>query len=230
MEKINISVFFPCYNEEKNIAKLLEKTIQFLPTIASNYEIIVVDDGSSDGTAGIVQRFSKENPEVIIVRHEKNKGYGAALRTGFESCQKDYIFFTDGDNQFDITELNKLLPFIKEYDIVAGFRINRRDNFIRKINEYCFNRLIRILFSLKVRDLNCAFKIYKKEVIKNLTLRSNWGFINSELLVRAKKLGFTIKEVGVTHYPRQWGNQTGASLKVVLGSLREAFRLKRELM
>jgi len=229
MEKINISVFFPCYNEERNIGKLLEKTIQFLPTIANDYEIIVVDDGSRDSTSEIVQRFSRENPRVKLVRHETNRGYGAALRTGFNNCQKDYIFFTDGDNQFDITEMTKLLPYIKDYDIVAGYRIKRSDGLIRKINEFCFNRLVRFLFGLKIKDLNCAFKIYKREVIKNLDLYSSWAFINSELLIKAKKKGFTIKEVGVSHYPREWGTQTGANLKVIAGSIIELFRLRKEL-
>jgi glycosyltransferase involved in cell wall biosynthesis len=146
MEKINISVFFPCYNEEKNIEKLLRETARFLPTIASDYEVIVVDDGSSDATAEIAQNFSQENQKVKVIRHEMNRGYGAALRTGFEASGKDYIFFTDGDNQFDITEISKLLPYVKDFDIVAGFRIKRQDNFIRKINEFCFNRFVRILF------------------------------------------------------------------------------------
>ena len=125
--------------------------------------------------------------------------------------------------------MTKLLPYIKNYDIVTGYRIKRRDNFIRKINEFSFNRLVRILFGLKIRDLNCAFKIYKKEVIKSLKLRSTLAFINSELLIRAKKKGFTIKEVGVNHYPRQWGVQTGANIKVILGSLNELFQLRNEL-
>lgn len=229
MDKISISVFFPCYNEEKNIGMLLEKSLLFLPEIAYDYEIIVIDDGSSDATLKIAQNISQKNPKVKVIRHETNRGYGAALRTGFENSEKEYIFFTDGDNQFDITEMTKLLPYIKDFDIVAGFRIKRKDNFIRKINEFGFNLLIQIFFGLKIKDLNCAFKIYKKETIKSLTLRSNLGFINSELLIRAKKKGFTIKQMGVTHYPRQWGAQTGARLRVVFGSLKELFKLRKEL-
>lgn len=229
MDKISISVFFPCYNEEKNIGMLLEKSLLFLPEIAYDYEIIVIDDGSSDATLKIAQNISQKNPKVKVIRHETNRGYGAALRTGFENSEKEYIFFTDSDNQFDITEMTKLLPYIKDFDIVAGFRIKRKDNFIRKINEFGFNLLIQIFFGLKIKDLNCAFKIYKKETIKSLTLRSNLGFINSELLISAKKKGFTIKQMGVTHYPRQWGAQSGASLRVVFGSLKELFKLRKEL-
>lgn len=229
MDKITLSVFFPCYNEEKNVGTLLTNTLQFLPTISDDYEIIVVDDGSQDATAEIVKSFARKNDRVRLIRHEKNRGYGAALRTGFDNCNKDYIFFTDGDNQFDISEITKLLPYIKNFDIVTGYRMKRRDNFIRKINEFSFNRFVRLMFGLKVRDLNCAFKIYKKKVIKNLKLQSTLAFINSELLIRAKKKGFTIKEVGVTHYPREWGTQTGANIKVILGTFRELFNLRREL-
>lgn len=229
MNKISISVFAPCYNEEKNVEKLLTSIMDFLPIISSDYEIIIVDDGSTDATAEIAQKFSEQNPRIKVISHETNKGYGAALRTGFESCEKDYIFFTDGDNQFDITEISKLLPFVKDYDIVTGFRTKRQDNFIRKINEFSFNRLIRILFGLKVRDLNCAFKIYKKDVIRSFKLHSKLAFINAELLIRAKKKGFSIKETGVTHYPRQFGNQSGANVKVILGTFKELFELRKEL-
>ncbi len=230
MDKISISVFAPCYNEEINVKKLLTDILNYLPTIAYDYEIIIVDDGSTDSTADIANKLSDEYPRVKVIRHEQNKGYGAALRTGFENCNKDYIFFTDGDNQFDINEMSRLLPYIKDYDIVTGFRSKRRDNFIRKINEFSFNRLIRILFGLKVRDLNCAFKIFKRDVIKSLKLQSTLAFINSELLIKAKKKGFTIKEIGVTHYPRQWGDQTGANIKVILGTFRELFKLRKELI
>jgi glycosyltransferase involved in cell wall biosynthesis len=229
MYKPSISVFSPCYNEEKNIEKLLTSMLDFLPKISSDYEIIIVDDGSTDSTAEIARQFGLKHPQVKVVSHVMNKGYGAALRTGFENSSKDFIFFTDSDNQFDISEMTKLLPYIRNYDIVTGFRIKRQDNIIRKINEFGFNRLIRILFGLKVKDLNCAFKIYKKEVIKSIPLKSTLAFINSEILIRAKKKGFTIKEVGVKHYPRQWGTQTGANLKVITGTFRELFKLRKEL-
>jgi glycosyltransferase involved in cell wall biosynthesis len=229
MDKISISVFSPCYNEEKNFGKLLKGMLDFLPEISSDFEIIIVDDGSTDSTAEIARKYAMNHSQVKVISHKRNMGYGAALRTGFENCNKDYIFFTDGDNQFDISEMTKLLPYIRDYDIVTGYRLKRRDNFIRKINEFNFNRLVRILFGLKVKDLNCAFKIYRKEVIKSLKLRSTLAFINSELLIRAKKKGFTLKEVGVTHYPRKWGTQSGANLKVIAGTFRELFQLRREL-
>ena len=229
MEKISLSVFFPCYNEEKNIGKLLKEATQFLPIIAHDYEIIVIDDGSRDATLEIAQKFSQKNPKIKVIRHKKNKGYGAALRTGFENSEKEYIFFTDGDNQFDIKEIIKLLPYIKEFDIVAGFRIKRRDNFIRRFNAKAFNLLIRFIFGLKVKDIDCAFKIIKKKVIKDLKLQSMGAFINAELLILAVKKGYKIKQVGVNHYPRIYGTQTGSSPAVVLRALYELFKLRKFL-
>ncbi len=229
MDKINISVFFPFYNEEENIEKSVREADRFLLTVASDYEIIIVDDGSSDATAEIAQNLSRENPKVKVIHHKMNMGYGAALRTGFENCKKEYIFFTDGDNQFDIKELSKLLPYVRDFDIVAGFRAKRRDNFIRRLNAMSWKLLVYFLYGLKIKDVNCAFKIFRREVTENLELKSTWGFINSELLVRAKKLGFTIKQVGVTHYPRQRGKQTGARLRIIFSSLYELFKLRKEL-
>ncbi len=229
MDKISISVFFPCHNEGENIKKLLTDTAKFLPTIASDYEIIVVDDGSIDSTAEIAKTFSQNNPFVKVVQHQKNMGYGAALRTGFVTSQKDYIFFTDADNQFNITELSKLVPYLKHYDIVAGFRINRKDNFFRRVNAKSFNLFIRLLFGLKIKDLNCAFKVFKKEVLKNMELKSSGALINAEVLIRALKKGYRMKEVGVSHYPRLWGTQTGAHPKVVFRAFSELFKLRKEL-
>lgn len=224
-----MSVFFPCYNEEKNIEVLLNKTLEFIPTISSDYEIIVVDDGSSDGTSEIAQKISKKNPRVKVIRHESNRGYGSALRTGFEKSEKDYIFFTDGDNQFEISELTRFIPYLKDFDIVAGYRIKRRDNFQRRLNAKSFKLLVQVLFGLKITDLNCAFKIFKKEVVKNLEIKSSGAFINAEILIRAMKKGYRMKEVGVNHYPRQWGTQTGAHPKVILRAFSELFKLRDEL-
>jgi glycosyltransferase involved in cell wall biosynthesis len=229
MDKLSISVFSPCFNEEDNVEKLLNNMLDFIPKISTDYEIIIVDDGSTDATAELALQLAVDHPQIRVIRHKENKGYGAALRTGFENSSKDIIFFTDSDNQFDISEMTKLLPYIRDYDIVTGFRIQRRDNIVRKINEYGFNRLIRLLFGLKIRDLNCAFKMYKKAVIKSIPMKSNLAFINSEILIRARKKGFTIKEVGVTHYPRKWGTQTGANLKVITGTFHELFTLRKEL-
>lgn len=229
MEKISLSVFFPCYNEEYNIKKIVDSADDFLPSIACDYEIIVVDDGSEDETANVVRSLLKEKPHVRLISHETNRGYGAALRSGFRNSTKDYIFFTDGDNQFDIRDLTHFLPWIREFDIIAGYRIKRQDNFMRTINAWCFQNFVRLLFGLRIRDLNCAFKLFKREVIENVAMASEGAFINAEILVGAMRKGYTIKEIGVAHYPRKWGTRTGANMKVILKAFYELFKLRKKL-
>jgi glycosyltransferase involved in cell wall biosynthesis len=229
MEKISLSVFFPCYNEEKNVEKLVHDVNRFLPSIVTDYEIIVVDDGSIDKTAEIARELSQEDPHVRLIRHETNRGYGAALRTGFKNSMKEYIFFTDGDNQFDIKELSNMLPFAREFDIVVGYRIKRQDNFMRRVNAWSFNALIRILFGLEIKDLNCAFKLFRRDVIENIKMESSGAFINAELIIGAMKKGYKIKEIGVSHHPRQWGSQTGANLRVIIKAFYELFKLRKKL-
>src|SRR3972149_1273264 len=228
-KKVNISVFFPCYNEEKNLEALTNSATNFLQTISDQYEIIIVNDGSKDRTRESAETIANKDPHVKVYNHETNYGYGAALKTGFKNSIYDYIFFTDGDNQFDIKEIGGLLPYAEEFDIVAGYRINRRDNFMRRLNAWSFNLFVRILFGLKIRDLNCAFKLFKKKVIDSIEIESTGAFINAEILIKAKKKGFRIKEVGVTHYPRQWGSQTGANPKVIFKAFQELFKLRGKL-
>lgn len=229
LKKINISVFFPCYNEEGNLEDLVSKTLSFLPDIANKFEVIIVNDGSSDGTGEIADRLAKENSNVKVFHHPTNLGYGSAIKTGFINSQLDYIFFTDGDNQFDIRELEKFLPYTDEYDVVAGYRLKRRDNLIRSLNALGFNMFVRLLFGLKVRDLNCAFKIFKKKVIDSIDIDSTGAFINAEILISASKKNFKVTEIGVNHYPRHWGSQTGANIRVVLRAFYELFKLRKKL-
>ena len=228
-KKLNISAFFPCYNEEKNLEALTSSTLNFFQTISDQYEVIIVNDGSKDNTREIAETIANKDPHVKVYNHETNYGYGAALKTGFKNSIYDYIFFTDGDNQFDIKEIGGLLPYAEEFDIVAGYRINRRDNFMRRLNALSFKFLVRVLFGLKIRDLNCAFKLFKKKVIDSMEIDSTGAFINAEILIKAKKNGFTLKEVGVTHYPRQWGSQTGANPKVIFKAFQELFKLRGKL-
>ncbi|MBC8549416.1 MAG: glycosyltransferase family 2 protein [Nitrospira sp.] len=229
MTNISLSVFFPCFNEKDNIQTLITTADNYLSGISNDYEIIIVDDGSSDGTYEEAIKLSETVPTLRVVQHEANRGYGAALRTGFDTAQKDFIFFTDGDNQFDISEISKFLPYIADYDIVAGFRIKRNDNLIRWLNSRSFQLLVQVLFGLQIKDMNCAFKIFKKHIIKESPLKSTGAMINAELLIRAMKKGASMKEIGVNHYPRQWGSQTGANITVIIRAFKELFSLRSEL-
>jgi glycosyltransferase involved in cell wall biosynthesis len=227
---VQISLFFPAYNEEKNIKKSVEEALLVLPELASEFEVIVVDDGSRDKTAEIVKKISNENKKVRLFSHPKNLGYGSALKTGFEKARFPWVAFADSDGQFDIAELGLLIEKAGSADLVLGYRLNRADPFFRSVTTFGWKTLARILLGLDARDYSCGFKLIKKEVYKTvLPLVGEEKVTQIELLVKAKRLGFKIAEVGVHHYPRKYGSQTGANLSVVLKSVADLFKLWRKL-
>jgi len=223
----SLSVFFPAYNEEANVERMVLNFNAILPQVADNYEIIIVNDGSKDGTREIADRLVKEDQKVRAVHLEKNQGYGAAVRSGIKACTKEYLFFTDGDGQFDVSQLSLLIPLVSEYDGVIGFRLNRQDPWVRKLNAWAWNRLVRLMFGLKVRDIDCAFKLFHRKVFKVIELESTGAMISTEMLVKIKDKGYRLQEVGVLHSPRLAGKQTGANLRVVLRAFKELFRFHR---
>ena len=230
MSELQLSVFFPTYNEEKSIGTTVSRAVSVLEELKANYEIIVVNDGSADGTAAVVENLMAANKRIRMVTHSPNRGYGGALKSGFYESRKDLIFFTDGDGQFDFSEIKKLLPKIERVDLVVGYRLQRAEGLLRVVNAKLWTLLMRILFGLKVRDVDCAFKLIKKEVIDKIPrLESEGALISAELLVKAQKAGFKIEEVGVHHYPRASGEPTGANIKVILRAFRELFKLWRKL-
>jgi glycosyltransferase involved in cell wall biosynthesis len=230
MKKLDgLSVFFPAYNEEDNIETVVRKALNVLPSFAEEFEIIVVDDGSTDRTAEFARTIAHKDRRVHLVLHGSNRGYGAALKTGFRSAKYDNIFFTDGDGQFDIKELDRLIPLYHKCDIAAGYRIKRNDPPHRVINGKAYNFLVRLLFGLRVRDIDCAFKLIRKKVVDSIELRSNAAFISAELLIRSGKAGFRIEQTGVNHFSREKGSSTGNNPLVVIRSFRELFKLRKEL-
>ncbi|MEJ5298071.1 MAG: glycosyltransferase family 2 protein [Armatimonadota bacterium] len=225
-----LSVFFPAHNEEENIAPLVRSALEVLPAFARRFEIIVVDDGSSDGTRQEAERLARRHGEVRCVSHPHNRGYGGALKTGLREARCEWVFFTDADRQFDLSELGLLVAeALKGADVVIGYRRRRRDPAHRSINAALYRTMIRLLFGLKVRDIDCAFKLLRAGLVRDLPLKSEGALISAELLIRLRKRGARIKEVPVTHYPRVAGKQSGASLRVILRMFRELFSLAREL-
>ncbi len=224
---MEISIVLPAHNEEDNLPRSVSATVQCMESLGWDYEIIIVNDGSSDSTQSIIEKFQSNNFLIKSAHHPVNRGYGAALRSGFAIAQKRWIFFMDSDLQFNIQEISKLAPYIEEDDLVIGYRKNRQDHIIRKINAAIFGFAVNALFGLWLRDIDCAFKLIKKEVIDRAHLESNGALINTELLVRAKKMNYRIKQIPVTHYPRLVGSSSGASIKVILRAVREIllFRL-----
>jgi len=212
----SISVILPAFNEGENIEAVISSILKFLPALTNQYEIIVVNDGSKDNTGKIANKLARMHKEIVVIHHPFNEGYGTALRSGFKAAKGDLVFFTDADGQFDIKELPKLTVSIKDADIVCGYRIRRADPLLRRVNAKLYNLAIRLLFGLKVLDIDCAFKLFRREVIQSLNLKSTGALINAELLILAKKRGYVVRQVGVNHYPRVKGKQTGNKIVVIL--------------
>lgn len=226
----SISVTFPCYNEEANVAQMIEDSLSVLKRIASPYEIVVSNDGSKDRTKEIAESYANTYPDVVrVINQYPNRGYGHALKTGLKNCRYDWVFFTDGDRQFKMDEMEKLAVFFPDYDIVTGFRKNRRDPFMRKVNSAGWNLIGRMFLGVKVKDLNCAFRFYRKTFLDSITIDSDGAMINMEMYAKAHKLGMRIKEVEVTHLPRKFGKQTGANPLVIVRAFKELFQLYKRL-
>jgi len=230
MEKLrSLSAFFPAYNEEANVERMVNGFRAILPQVAEDYEIIIVNDGSKDRTGEIADRLAKEDQRVRVVQHEKNQGYGAAVRSGINACQKDYFFFTDGDGQFDVSQLPKLIPYLTDHDGVIGFRLNRQDPWVRKLNAWAWNRLVRLMLGLKVRDIDCAFKLFRRRIFDPIHLEYTGAMVSTEMLVKLRKKGYKLYEIGVLHSPRLAGKQTGANLRVILRAFKELFRFYKKM-
>lgn len=225
----SLSVILPALNEAENLRRGVGPAIAALSALGVDWEVVIVDDGSTDDTWAVVESWHAREPRVRGIRHRQNQGYGAALRTGFRSARMERLFFTDADLQFDLRELPLLLRHADQHDIVAGYRRCRRDPVGRRLNAWAWGRLVDGLFDLGVRDVNCAFKIFRREVLEDAVIRSEGAFVNTEILARARARGFSLIQVPVTHYPRRYGTQTGAHPKVVLRAFAELGRLYHEL-
>lgn len=221
----SLTVFFPCYNEQDNVDRVTRQALDVLNGLGCDYEVIIVNDGSSDATAEAADKLADNFEHVRVIHHSVNKGYGAALQSGFRAATKDLVFYTDGDGQFDLKEMPALLPVINEYDIVSCYRLDRKDNIIRKTNALCWTTLVNLTFRMRIKDIDCAFKLFKRKIFDDIEMTSTGALIDTEILARAIKKGYTVTQRGVHHYPRTAGTQTGADIKVILRAFGELFKL-----
>jgi glycosyltransferase involved in cell wall biosynthesis len=218
---VELSIVLPAFDEEANIERALRAAGKAAERLCDRHEIIVVDDGSTDGTAELVRSAIRDDPRIRLVCHPENRGYGHALRSGFEAAELDLIFFTDADNQFDLEELEVFLPFIEHVDVVAGFRINRQDPLLRRFLARGWNAIVRVLFYVPVRDIDCAFKLFRRDVFDDINLEAMGAMVSTELMVRLARSGKSVMEIGVTHLPRTAGRARGADPRVILRAVRE---------
>jgi glycosyltransferase involved in cell wall biosynthesis len=221
----SLSLVLPAFNEEENIGEVTRQALAALPRFADTFEIIVVDDGSRDRTADIATAIARQDSRVRVIRHHRNRGYGAALVTGFSATTGDYVMFMDGDRQFDINDLRLLTPFAPDYDIVAGFRMERNDPLHRRVFAETFNVAVRVLFGVHMRDIDCAFKLFRGDLLRSLPLSAPGALINTEIQAKARRQKARVQQVGVHHYPRVAGSPTGGNPRVILRAMRETLVL-----
>ncbi|NNE09506.1 MAG: glycosyltransferase family 2 protein [Gemmatimonadetes bacterium] len=204
-----LSIVYPAYNEEENVDMSYERAVEAVKLAGvEDYEILFVDDGSSDRTAELVNALEKKDPHVRLIKHPTNLGYAEALKSGFTAASKKYVFYSDADNQFDLKEIKNFLPAIEDYDIVCGFRIYRFDPLSRLFLSWGYNLIARTIFRIRVRDIDCAFKLFRKDVFDKITIESKKFFVDTEILAKAKKYDLKVTEIGVRHYPRTAGSST----------------------
>lgn len=227
----SISLVLPAYNEAENIEPMIAEAIPALEANADDYEIIVVDDGSSDETASVTKRVMEEHPHVRLIQHPVNQGFGAAVFSGFTNAVKDWIFYTDADRQFVLSELERFVPLMDQADLIAGYRAPRRDPFLRVFYGKGWSMLCTLLFGYTVRDVDCGFKLFRREIIRELAPRiaSRGATFSIEWLARAKRSGYRFVELPVSHRPRVAGSQTGANINVIVRAFRELVRVRLQL-
>jgi len=224
--KKSLSIILPAYNEAENIQKAIYDCFNFLHALNCRHEIIVINDGSTDNTGKILVDIAEKHNNLRVIMHAKNEGYGMALRDGFKAAQFELVFFTDSDRQFAIESLSEMLPLIEMVDIVIGYRFDRKDHFIRKFLSCGYNTLINLLFDLNVKDIDCAFKLFRREVFDKIKIESSHFFVNTEILAKAKFYGFNIAEIGIKHYPRLNG-ESKVSIKYIPLTLKELWKIKK---
>jgi len=225
----SLSIVLPAYNEEANVERAVEQVSAVARQLGMDYEIILVNDGSKDRTGEIGHELERRVPNFRLVEHYPNRGYGGALKAGFAAATKELVAFVPADNQFDFHEVSRLLEGLARADIVSGYRAQRQDHFVRKLNALGWNTVVQVLFGTLCHDIDCGFKVFRREILDHVNLASNGAMVDTELLAGAKARGYRIAEVPVTHLPRTAGAATGANVRVIARAFRDLVRFRQRL-
>jgi len=230
VDKPSIAIFFPVYRDEGTVETVAMKSLKVLSDIASRYKVIIVDDGSPDRSGAIADKLAEKYPDIISVHHERNLGYGAALKTGFKySLDYEWICFSDGDNQYDVNELYHLSKLFHHYDLIVTFRYSKIYGTLRTFISFVYNFIIRVLFKSHLRDHNCGLKVIRSNVVKDMELISNSAFIGAEIIINAMVKGYPIGEAGISTYPRTFGESSVMSTKHITNSIKDLFRVYKKI-
>lgn len=226
----DVSFFCPAYYDQDNLPKLIPVVFDFLKKISKKFEIIIIEDGSPDKTGEVADGLARQYPYIRVVHHPKNMGYGATLREGFLSARYDYVMYTDGDNQYDIREFESHLPLLKDVDILSGYAVKKAVTLRRKLQSIIYNLFTQLLFWTNLRDINCSMKIYRKNVLDSIKIKSSSAFIDAEMLIRAKWSNFRIVQFPVTHYKRDRGLASGSKPSVVGSTIKDMIKFRLGLL
>ena len=225
----SLSLFFPCFHDENTVEPLVRKAVTVARSLTDDFEILVIDDASPDETGRIADRLAHEIPQVRVIHHAANKGVGGAMVTGYSQSKKDYVFYTDGDMQYDLAELPLLAEHADHFELVIGYRLKRAEGLKRVFTSRSFHLLIYFLFGVHYRDIDCSFKLIHQKLLKRIKFYSSGGLIDAEMMIQAKRLGLPVKEVGVHHYPRRFGSSLCLRPRLVFEMLRDMLSLRLKL-
>lgn len=228
-EKPNISLFFPVFRDERTVRTVTEKALAVLRDVANNYEVVIVDDGSPDRAGEIADELAGEYPEVTVIHHPENLGYGAAIRSGLGHCQYEWICFTDGDDEYDVNDLRKLIALEDFYDLIITFRYVKVYNSRRQIISWVYNKTLRALFRTHYRDISTGLKLIRKSLADQISYQSNSPFIGAELTIKSMLKGYRVGEVGIQTFPREFGKGASTSVRNIIATIRDMFRVYRTI-
>ena len=229
MAKPDITLFFPVYNDEFTIPNMVEKSIKVLDDIADNYEIIIINDGSPDNSGIVADEYAAKYPSVKVIHHDKNMGYGAAIQTGFKHANFEWICFTDGDDEYDVMDLKKMIKLKEYYDLIITFRYVKLYSNFRVFVSGVYNKLFRLVFKTSYRDISTGLKLIRKSVYNELTIISDSPFIGAEITLRTMLKGYRVGEMGIQTFPREFGTGASVSSKNILRTIKDMRKVYKHI-